>query len=163
MQNVETILFRLTAAWTVIGLASGLAYRELTKAQDFTGYTQLAVVHTHALTLGTLVGLVLLALQRLYALGRDGRFRWVVWTWTVGLALTAAGLVVKGSLQVLGSATADSPALAGMSGTGHIVLTVAFALLLLVLGRRIRDDRTAGATQTRQATQAMQGTAGTNA
>lgn len=138
MKKAESILFRLAAVWTAVGLASGLAYRELTRSTGFTGFTQLALVHTHTLVLGTVVGLVLLALQRLYALGEDRRFGWFLWIWNIGLTLTAAGLAVKGTLQVLGSPAAYSPALAGMSGLGHIVLTVGFVLAFLVLGRGIR-------------------------
>ena len=35
--------------YMIIGLVSGFYYRELTKAHDFTGDTQLALVHTHTL------------------------------------------------------------------------------------------------------------------
>jgi hypothetical protein len=57
MKNAESGLFRLAAGWTMMGLASGLAYRELTRSAGFTGFTQLSVVHTHTLVLGTLLGL----------------------------------------------------------------------------------------------------------
>lgn len=33
--------------YMIIGLFSGFFYRELTKAYDFTGTTQLSLVHTH--------------------------------------------------------------------------------------------------------------------
>jgi hypothetical protein len=141
-------LFRIAALWTAIGLASGLAYRELTRSVQYTGPTQLSVVHTHVLVLGTVVGLVLLALERLYHCSRDRRFTWMLWLWNCGLALTATGLAVKGTLQVLGSSAADSPALAGLSGSGHIVITAAFVLLFLVLGRRMGLDATDRAAST---------------
>lgn len=144
MNKPETVLFRITAAWTAIGLAGGLAYREITKNLDFTGYTQLAVLHTHTLVLGTVIGLGLLALDRVFGMSRDRRFGWFVGIWNGGLLITAAGLTIKGILQVLGSVAADSPALAGISGMGHILLTVGFVLLFLILGRRIRNDRNAG-------------------
>ena len=146
MKKAESVLFRLSAVWTAVGLASGLAYRELTRSTGFTGFTQLAVVHTHTLVLGTFVGLLLLVLQRVYRLSEDRRFGWFVWVWNIGLVLTAGGMAVKGTLQVLGSAAADSPALAGVSGLGHIVLTVGFVLLFLVLGRRIRHTQEPAAT-----------------
>ncbi len=154
MRKAESVLFRLSAGWTVAGLASGLAYRELTRSTGFSGFTQLAVVHTHTLVLGTLVGLLLLALQRVFRLGEDRRFGWCVWIWTIGLVLTAGAMAVKGSLQVLGSAAADSSALAGVSGLGHIVLTVGFVLVFLVLGRRIRHTQQESDTET-ATTQAM--------
>ena len=62
MKRAESVLFRLSAVWTAVGLASGLGYRELTRSRGFTGFTQLAVVHTHILVLGALTGLLLLLL-----------------------------------------------------------------------------------------------------
>lgn len=141
MPSPQTLLFRAAAAWTAIGLAGGLGYRELTRQHEFTGATQLAVVHTHALVLGTVVLLGVLALEAIFTLSADRRFRWFFWTWNLGLLITSTMLAVKGSMQVLGTAGADSPALAGISGTGHILLTVAFVLLFLALGSRIRMPR----------------------
>ncbi|MCW3157036.1 DUF2871 domain-containing protein [Micropruina sp. KQZ13P-5] len=138
VKKADLVLFRLSALWTAVGLASGLAYRELTRSSGFSGFTQLAVVHTHTLVLGTVVGLLLLVLKRVYQLGEDRRFGWFVWLWNVGLVLTAGGMAVKGTLQVIAPAVAESPALAGVSGLGHIVLTIGFVLLFLVLGRRVR-------------------------
>ena len=139
LKNPETVLFRSAAAWAVIGLGGGLAYREMTRAAGYTGFTQLSLVHTHALALGTLMLLATLALERLYTLSADRRLGWFAWAWNVGLGLTIGTLALKGSLQVAGSASAEAPALAGIAGTGHIVLAVGFVVLFLVLGARIRD------------------------
>ena len=138
--NAETVLFRSAAVWAVVGLIGGLAYREATRAAEFTGVTQLSLVHTHALALGTTMLLLTLALERLFALSADRRLRWFVWVWNIGLALTVGGLALKGALQVAGAAAATSPALAWISGTGHITLTVGFVLLFLVLGGRISQS-----------------------
>lgn len=131
-------IYRSAAAWTGIGLAGGLFYRNFTHANDFVGYTQLAVVHTHSLALGMTVMLVLLALAKQFNLSDDRRFAWAVRTWNGGLAVTVGMLFVKGILQVQGSASSDSPALAGIAGLGHIALTVACALLFHSLGRAVR-------------------------
>jgi hypothetical protein len=144
LNRSETIVFRITAAWTAIGLAGGMAYREITKNSDFTGFTQLSVVHTHALVLGTVIGLGLLALERIFRLARDLRFGWFLAAWNVGLLLTVGAMTVNGILQVAGSSSADGPMLTGIAGLGHIVLTVGFVLLFLILGKRIRLDRRAG-------------------
>lgn len=139
-----SVLVRAAAVWTAIGLASGLFFREMTKhyglaeSADLAG-TQLAVVHTHVLTLGTVVLLILLALTASFpSLGVDRRFQWGVWVWQAGLALTTAGMLVIGSLQVRGTAGYNSPALAGVSGMGHILLTIAFVLVFLALLRAVR-------------------------
>lgn len=131
-------LYRAAAAWTAIGLAGGLFYRDFTKVKDFVGTTQLSLVHTHALALGMTAMLVLLALAKAFELAGDRRFGWAVRTWNVGLAVTVGSLFVKGILQVNGSASADSPAIAGVSGLGHITLTVAAGLLFHSLGRAVR-------------------------
>jgi len=139
-----TLLYRAAATWTAIGLASGLFYREFTKLNGVPGGTQLAVVHTHALVLGTVTSLVLLALVGVWRdLGSSRPLRAGVWVWQAGLAVTTGGMLVKGCLQVLGNDSANSPALAGVSGSGHIALTVAFILLFVALRRTVRS---AGAT-----------------
>jgi len=137
VEDMNLLLTRLAALWTALGLIGGLGYRELTRSQGFEGSTQLAVVHTHALVLGTLMMLVLLVLNQLFGLAADRRFRWGVWTWTVGAAITIGMQSVKGSLQVLDSGAATSKALAGISGLGHMTLTAAFVLLFLALLTRV--------------------------
>ena len=143
MRSVEdmlTYIFRSSVIWTAAGLAGGLGYREFTRQEEFTGFTQLALVHTHALVWGTIFMLGLLALAVvLPGLTRDGRMRWGLHLFNAGLAITVGMLGFKGSLQVLGTDWADSPALAGISGTGHILLTVALVLLLLAVGRQVKD------------------------
>ena len=49
-------LFNAAFLYTILGLAGGLFYRELTHINRFTGDTQLAVVHTHFLVLGMACG-----------------------------------------------------------------------------------------------------------
>ncbi|MDO5740000.1 MAG: DUF2871 family protein [Ornithinimicrobium sp.] len=134
-----TYLFRSAASWTAIGLAGGLGYREFTKLHDYTGFTQLALVHTHAIVWGTIFMLVLLSLAIvLPGLAGDARMRWGVHLLNGGLALTVGMLGFKGSLQVLGADWADHPGLAGVSGLGHMTLTAALVLLLLAIGRQTK-------------------------
>lgn len=134
---MSQLLFRLAAGWTVLGLAGGLGYREVTRQQGFDGRTQLAVVHTHALVLGMLVMLLLLLLDRVLDLSGSRWFRPGVWTYNAGVMLTVVMQAVIGARTVYGHAD-DSPALAGVSGTGHIVLTAGLVLVLLALGRAVR-------------------------
>lgn len=140
ISKIESRLFASAAVWTVLGLASGLYYREFTRTRDFSGRTQLAVAHTHALTLGMLVLLLVLVLTRVFNLARDARMRYFLGFWNAGLALTFGMLVVKGSLQVLGSELAASKAIAGVSGLGHMILTGTLVLLFLILRRGLTQD-----------------------
>lgn len=132
-----TTLYRLAATWTALGLLSGLAYREITRSHDFTDRTQLAFAHTHLLALGTLMTLTLLILERVFALSTSRWFRPGLWTYTAGVAVTVTMLIVNGVRTVYGHAS--TAAYAGVSGLGHITVTVGFVLLFLALGDAVRQ------------------------
>ncbi|WP_327085604.1 DUF2871 domain-containing protein [Nonomuraea sp. NBC_01738] len=129
-------LFYAAHIYMIVGVISGLYYREITKLNDFTGDTQLGVVHTHLLALGMLFFLIVLGLEKLFDLSAGGKlFTWFFWVYNGGLALTVAMLVVHGTQTVLGVET--SPAISGIAGLGHIVLTVGLILFFINLGKRI--------------------------
>lgn len=134
-------LFYASFAYMLAGVLSGLFYREFTKANDFPEgqFTQLGLAHTHLLTLGFIVLLIVLALEKLFALSRSKLFSWFFWIYNAGLVLTAAMLIWHGSLTVLGQES--SSMIAGIAGLGHILLTVAMVLLFLALGRALARDR----------------------
>lgn len=131
-------LYYSAVLYTVLGLAAGLYYRELTKSQDFTGTTQLAVLHTHLLTLGTLVFLITIALQKTLHLTRGRFFSAFFWSYHAGLLLTTALMGVHGTLTALGKNT--SAAISGMAGLGHILLTIALVFFFLCLRDCLRLD-----------------------
>lgn len=131
-------LFIASFVYLLLGLASGLFYREFTKINGFTAaddFTQLSVVHTHLLTLGVIVLLIVLLLEKAFELSKSRAFGWFFWIYNLGLVVTATGLTVNGMLTVLGIET--SKALAGISGSGHIILTAGLLLLFLALGKRV--------------------------
>ena len=118
--------------------STGSFYREFTKFNDHPGGTQLAVVHTHWLTLGAICGLIFLLLEKQFELSvLTKRYKAFMITFNVGVVLTGTMMLIKGSLQVLGNPFADSPMLAGFAGLGHMSVTAGFVLLLLMLGNRI--------------------------
>jgi cbb3-type cytochrome oxidase subunit 1 len=132
------------SVYLVLGLASGLYYREFTKSNGYTGadgFTQLSVVHTHVLTLGVIVLLIVLALEKIFTLSDSKAFNWFFWVYNLGLVVTAAAMTVNGTLHVLGQEASN--ALTGISGSGHILLTAGLVLLFVALGSRIRTDRIA--------------------
>lgn len=125
------ILVNYAFGYAVAGLASGLYYRELTKAQDFDGPTQMSVVHTHLLVLGVLFLLIVAIFERLFTLSSTSLYRWFTVTFHAGLILTVAMQLVHGTMQVLGNEA--SAAISGIAGIGHVLLTVAFVVFFLAL------------------------------
>ncbi|MET8159865.1 DUF2871 domain-containing protein [Sphaerisporangium sp. NPDC005289] len=128
-------LYYAAHTYMILGVVSGLYYRELTKMNDFTGDTQLGVVHTHLLALGMLFYLVVLALEKLFTLSASKLFNWSFWVYNAGLALTVLMMIIHGTQTVLGAKT--SAAISGIAGLGHIVLTVGLILFFVNLGKRI--------------------------
>ncbi len=135
-------LFYAASIYLVLGLSAGLYYREFTKANDYTaadGFTQLAVAHTHLLTLGVIVLLIVLALEKVFALSNSKAFTWFFWVYNLGLVISASTMIINGTLHVLGEGT--SKALTGISGSGHILLTAGFILLFVALWNRLQADQ----------------------
>lgn len=128
-------LYYSALVYMILGLAGGLYYRDLTKLNDFTGETQLAVVHTHLLVLGMVFFLVMVLFERAFQLTASRLFGWFFWTYQAGLILTVGMLTLHGTMTVLGNET--GPAIAGIAGLGHILLTVALVLFFLCLRRRL--------------------------
>lgn len=137
-------LFYASFAYMIAGVLSGLFYREFTKLNGFPEgqFTQLSLAHTHLLTLGFIVLLIVLALEKTFTLSQSRLFGWFFWLYNAGVILTSAMLIWHGSLTVLGEESTSM--IAGIAGLGHIFLTVAMALLFLTLRRAIVLDRLIG-------------------
>jgi hypothetical protein len=122
------------AAWiyATLGLLAGLFYREYTRGKDYEGGTQLAVTHTHLLALGMLVFLVVLALTAVLPIGELRLFTLFFGFYNVGLVITVTMMFVHGIIQVDGN-DRDLPAVAGVAGLGHILITVGLVHLFLAL------------------------------
>lgn len=130
-------LFTAAVVYVVLGLGSGLFYREFTKANDWVegAPTQLSVVHTHLLALGLLMMLIVLALEKSFTLSASPLFGWFFWVYNAGVLLTSAMMVWHGSLTVLGEES--NAAIAGVAGLGHIIVTAGLVLLLMALRKGI--------------------------
>ncbi|MCC2033735.1 DUF2871 domain-containing protein [Microbacterium allomyrinae] len=131
-------LYYAAFGYMIAGVASGLFYREFTKLNDFPEgqFTQLGLAHTHLLTLGFIILLIVLALEKVFALSRSRLFGWFFWIYNAGVVVTSAMLIWHGSLTVLGEES--SKMISGIAGTGHMLLTAGMVLLFLALGRALR-------------------------
>lgn len=139
-------LYIASFVYMILGVLSGLFYREFTKLNEFPEgqFTQLGLVHTHLLSLGVLILLIALALEKLFSLSQSRLFGWFFWIYNLGVVLTAAMLTWHGMLTVLGR---DAGAMiAGIAGTGHMLLTAGFVLFFLALGRALSRTRAGVAT-----------------
>lgn len=74
-------IYNAALAYLIAGLIAGIFYREITKAFNFTGITQLSVLHTHLLTLGMLFFLILIPIEKTFSLTRSRWFTAFFWTY----------------------------------------------------------------------------------
>ncbi|MGO1435129.1 MAG: DUF2871 domain-containing protein [Canibacter sp.] len=137
-------LFFSSVIYVILGLSAGLFYREFTKAQGFPAgeYTQLAVAHTHLLTLGFIISAIVLAFEAVFQLSRSRAFNWFFWVYNIGVLVSTAMMLWRGSLTVLGTDIASglNAAISGMAGLGHIALTLAFVFLFVALGKALHRN-----------------------
>ncbi|MEB7462517.1 DUF2871 domain-containing protein [Staphylococcus succinus] len=124
--------------YTILGLLSGFYYRELAVAHQFTGDTQLVVVHTHTLILGMFMHLILLPITKIFKLSSYYLFNWFFIVYNIGVLTTIGMMFTKGTYQVLGLAVPES--FAGFAGIGHTTLTAGFILLFFLLRNAIIKD-----------------------
>jgi len=131
------MLLAAVTAYTLVGLAAGLFYREFTKLNGYEEgmHGQLGLAHTHILTLGVIVLLLVMALEKAFDLSEGRLFRWFFWIYNAGVVISSVGLVWHGMLQVLGEES--SKMIAGIAGTGHMLLGAGFVLLLLMLRKAV--------------------------
>src|SRR5690625_219077 len=125
-------LFYASFAYMLVGVASGLFYREFTKLNNFPEgqFTQLGLAHTHLLTLGFIVLLIVLALEKVFAISQSPKlFGWFFWLYNAGVVLTSGMLVWHGSLTVLGQES--NAMIAGIAGLGHMLVTAGMIVFFI--------------------------------
>lgn len=124
--------------YAVLAMVGGVFYREFTKINGFTAKTTLAVVHTHYFLLGMVFFLLLVLLEKSFSFTgpKTGR---VVAVYHIGLNLTVVMFVVRGIVQVLGTALSAGmdAAISGIAGIGHILLGISMVLLLMQIRRSV--------------------------
>ena len=101
----------------------------------------LGKVHAHLLLLGMLVFLMVALYGAHNDLTKIKTFRAFLWTYNIGVPLTAIMLVVRGVAQVGGLAlsAAANASISGIAGIGHILTGTGIILLLLSLKKPAKN------------------------
>ena len=125
-----------SALYTILGLLSGIFYREMTKAEGYSGYSQLNVTHTHLLVLGTIMFLIFMLVElQLNMTKHKTLFNYFFYLYHLGLLITVAMQYINGIATIKGFSA--GPAIAGISGLGHITLAIALICFFNLLQKRI--------------------------
>jgi hypothetical protein len=131
----------LTTALTycILGLIAGVYYREITKYNDFTGDTQLSVLHTHLLMLGMFTFIIVLLLEKNFHIMQSKKFNIFYYVYNAGLLLTVGLMTFHGTMTVIGKET--GAAVAGIAGLGHILLAIGLIALFMAMYERLKLEK----------------------
>lgn len=139
MQRIRTAAL----VYAIVGLFGGVTYRELTKHVNDVD-SQLNIVHTHFLTLGLMMMLIVLALDAALDISRSKEFGVFFLTYNVGLVISGGMMFFRGLMTIFEGA--ELPWLSWVAGAGHLLLGVGIVALLMSLTkpiRRLETSRTA--------------------
>ena len=133
----------ISLVYAVAAMAGGVFYREFTKYNGFTGVTVLGKVHAHLFLLGMLIFMLVALFTTHRDLAKYKTFKAFLWTYNIGVPLTAVMMLVRGVVQVLGISLSSgaSAAVSGIAGIGHILTGVGIILLLLSLRKTAKVKR----------------------
>lgn len=127
--------------YTALGLISGIFYRDFTKY--FTNETNLGLIHSHLFVLGTVFMLILAICIKVFKIHPSKTYIWFFYTYNIGLVVTFLSMTTRGVLQAINYTPikALDTSIAGISGIGHILLSVGLILFFMILNKSIGKDQ----------------------
>ncbi|MFX3617170.1 MAG: DUF2871 domain-containing protein [Sporolactobacillus sp.] len=128
-------IYRASLIYMIVGLLSGIYERELTKAMHFNGNSMLGILHTHLLMLGMFFFLLLIVMEKSLQLTGNKLFSTFFWIYNVGVIWTVLFMAIHGTMTVIGASV--GPAISGLAGMGHIILTAGLILFFIILKERL--------------------------
>jgi len=130
-------LYIFAFVYLVLGLVFGVFYREFTVMNGYNGETQLSVMHTHALVLGTLFLCLVLVLHKLFNINKiKGYSIWFI-VYNVGFIGLLLTLLIRGMGQVLSWELNGFNHIAGLF---HTILGTALIWFFIILGKSLKEE-----------------------
>ncbi|MCB6610743.1 DUF2871 domain-containing protein [[Clostridium] symbiosum] len=128
--------------YAAAAMVSGVFYKEYTKWNGFTGYTNLSVMHAHYFILGMFFFLILMLLEKNFRFAGEKGVGTIIAVYHAGLNITGLGFLLRGLTQVWNSTLTRGmdASISGIAGIGHILLSVSVILLLLRLRKQVIKD-----------------------
>lgn len=128
-------LLNTAFVYAILGLISGVFYREFTKIYDYNGNTALKSLHPHLFILGMMMFLILTIFNGMYHLTESKKFAPFYIVYNIGLVFTVIMLIIRGIVEVTATNLSSGldHAISGMAGIGHIILSIGFVIMFLLL------------------------------
>lgn len=128
-------LINTAFTYMIVGLLSGLFYREYTKFVGFDGTSTISVLHTHTLVLGMFFFLIASLFELRLKISKHKSFNKFYITYNIGLILTAIMMLVRGlvTIQLESVSKGLDASISGMAGLGHIIITFGLMYFFKIL------------------------------
>lgn len=128
-------LINTAFTYMIVGLFAGVFYREYTKFQGFTGQTNLSVLHTHILILGMFFFLIAALFEKPLRISSHKAFKKFYNFYNIGLILSIILMTARGLVDIHMTEVSKglNASIAGMSGIGHIILTIGLFYFFKIL------------------------------
>lgn len=133
-------LINTALIYFIAAMFMGVFYREFTKIYSYTGNTMLTGIHTHLMSLGVFLHLILAAFSFNYNISGDKWFKTFFLTYNISLVWTTLLMLIRGIIQVIGvqiSSGLDA-SVSGIAGIGHIGMTVGLAFMFVILKNMVK-------------------------
>lgn len=127
-------LINISFIYFILAMVCGVFYREFTKFFNFTDKTTLSFTHSHLLTLGTILFLIL----SLFSINTDllshKKFKVFLRLYNISLPFMVIMMIIRGVIQVLNVniSSGVNAAISGMAGMAHILILVSFIILFII-------------------------------
>ncbi len=129
----------LALVYAVIAMIFGVFYREFTKIKDFTGQTNLSIIHTHYFLLGMFFFLILMCSEKLFQFS-DKNIKKITILYQTGLNITGLAFLIRGLIQVqkiMNLSKAIDSSISGIAGIGHILMGISIILILIKMKKSV--------------------------
>lgn len=129
----------LALVYAVIAMIFGVFYREFTKIKDFTGQTNLSIIHTHYFLLGMFFFLILMCSEKLFQFS-DKNIKKITIIYQTGLNITGLAFLIRGLIQVqkiMNLSKAIDSSISGIAGIGHILMGISIILILIKMKKSV--------------------------
>ncbi len=128
-------LINISFIYFILAMICGVFYREFTKFFNFTDKTTLSFTHSHLLTLGTILFLILALFSINTDLLSHKKFNVFLRFYNISLPFMVIMMIVRGIIQVLNVniSSGVNAAISGMAGIAHILMLVSFIILFIIL------------------------------
>ncbi|WP_050615184.1 DUF2871 domain-containing protein [Bacillus testis] len=136
-------LYYSALAYLIAALVSGVLWRELAKFNDVTEATSLGKVHGHLMTLGFIMFLLFIIMERIFHISAHKQFNLFFIVYHIGVITATLMMLIRGYVSIMvikGSLDLSDgldAAISGMAGLSHIVLSLGLILFMVILKKSL--------------------------